>query len=276
LKKIIILISLIIIFSFSPAAQLLRSALSPGYAGLGAYSTKQVDALSVSTNQAALAQLKNTSAGAYTQRHYLINELNSYTAMIGVITRSGTIGLKTVYTGSTDFNETQIGVAYGRKLGSKVDIGVQFNYNSIRISSGYGKDAAINFEGGIIMHVSERLNVGFHTTNPVGGKFGADKQEQLPSVYTMGLGYDASDKLYVSAAIEKEEGQFININAGFQYRLIKQLLVRMGISAATGTGWLGIGFLFHSFRVDVTTSYHPQLGITPGILLLVDFKKSNK
>ncbi len=117
------------------------------------------------------------------------------------------------------------------------------------------------------------MNAGIHVNNPVGGKFGKDQQEKLSSVYAVGLGYEASDKFFISAEIEKEEDQPVNVNAGLQYKFIPQLLVRAGMSSATSSAWLGLGLTIKSFRLDVTTSYHPQLGITPGVLFLVPLSK---
>ncbi|MFZ1311469.1 MAG: hypothetical protein WAR38_01325, partial [Chitinophagaceae bacterium] len=57
------------------------------------------------------------------------------------------------------------------------------------------------------------------------------------------------------------------------YRFIPQLLVRAGLSSATSSAWAGLGLLIKSFRLDVTTSWHPQLGVTPGLLVLFNFNK---
>jgi hypothetical protein len=249
-------------------AQTLRRPVAAPYIGLGAYSLNHVDVFSFTANQASLAQLKNISAGVYGERRFLLGELNNYTAAIGVPTASGNFGLKAGYSGFSDYNETQLGLAYGRKLGKKADIGLQFNYNGIRVA-GYGNAAGISFELGTVLHLTDKLNAGIHINNPVGGKFGKDQQEKLASVYTVGLGYDVSDKFFISAEIEKEEDQPVNINAGLQYKFIPQLLARVGMSSAASTAWLGLGLSIKSFRIDVTTSYHPQLGITPGILFLV-------
>ncbi|HEY6506020.1 MAG TPA: hypothetical protein VIZ28_18725, partial [Chitinophagaceae bacterium] len=186
-------------------------------------------------------------------------------------THSGNFGLKTAYSGFSDYNETQIGLAYARKLGSKADIGIQFNYNGIRIA-GYGSASAISFEAGGIFHVSDKLHAGFHINNPAGGKFGKDQQEKLPSVYTLGFGYDASEKFFFSMEVVKEEDQPVNVNAGMQYKFIPQLAARAGMSSATSSAFIGIGLLLKSFRLDVTTNYHPQLGVTPGLLILFNFK----
>ena len=272
IKKITILFLFFSCNCFFLLAQTLRRPVAAGYTGLGAYSLNHVDVFSFTSNQASLAQLKNISAGVYGERRFLLSELNTYTAAIGLPTSTGNFGVKANYSGFSDYNETQLGLAYGRKLGSKVDIGAQFNYNAIRIA-GYGNASAISFELGTILHVTERLHAGVHVNNPVGGKFGKDQQEKLSSVYSFGLGYDASEKFFVSAEIEKEEDQPVNVNAGMQYKFLPQLLARIGISSATSTGWLGLGLTLKSFRIDVTAGYHPQLGVTPGVLFLFNLNK---
>jgi len=260
----------------SANSQHLHRPIAVAYTGLGAYSINHADVFSFTANQASLAQLKSAGIAVYGERKFLLSELNNYTVAFGLPTPSGNFGLKAGYYGFSDYNETQLGLAYGRKLGDKIDIGAQFNYNGIRIA-GYGNDAAISFELGTILHLTDKLHAGIHVNNPVGGKFGKDnpdgyQQEKLSSVYTLGIGYEASDKFFVSTEIIKEENQPVNVNAGMQYKFLPQLLTRIGMSTATSTGWMGIGLSWKMFRVDVTAAYHPQLGITPGLLLLFNFK----
>lgn len=265
----------LILFSFflltvSSQAQILRRPVAASYIGLGAYSTNSFDVFSFTFNQASLAQIKNATAGVYGERRFLLNELNNYTAALALPTSSGNFGLNTNYSGFSDYNETKIGLAYGRKLGSKVDIGAQFNYHGIQIA-GYGNSSAVSFELGTIIHVTDKLNAGIHINNPVGGKFGLEEQEKLPSVYAVGMGYDASDKFFISTEIQKEEDQPVNVNVGLQYKIIPQLFVRAGIETATSTEWAGVGITLKSFRIDITSGYHPQLGITPGLLIVFNF-----
>ena len=271
-RKFTLLSGIILFNVLLSQAQVLRRPLAATYTGMGAYSINHADVFSFTANQASLAQLKNSAAGVYGERRFLLSELNNYTATIGLTTNSGNFGVKANYSGFSDYNETQLGLAYGRKMGNKVDIGAQINYQSIRINS-YGNASAVSFELGTILHLTDKLHAGLHATNPVGGKFGKDQQEKLSSVYSFGIGYEASDKFLVSAEIQKEEDQPVNVNAGFQYIFIPQLLVRAGMSSATSAAWLGLGLTIKSFRLDVTTSYHPQLGITPGVLMLFNFNR---
>jgi len=46
------------------------------------------------------------------------------------------------------------------------------------------------------------------------------------------------------------------------FLLLFVLFARVGISTAASSAWLGLCLNLKYFRVDVTTSYHPQLGIT--------------
>lgn len=248
-------------------AQTVRRPVAAVYTGLGAYSINQTDVFSFTTNQAALTQVKNFSAGVYGEKRFLLQELSLYQAAFALPTSSGNFGIKAGYYGFTDYNESQIGLAYARKLGEKLDVGVQFNYNGVKIA-GYGNASAINFEIGTILHLTEKLNAGIHVYNPVGGKLGKNSEEKLASVYSFGMGYEASDKFFISSEIEKEENQPVNINAGLQYKFLPQLMARAGIATASSNAYFGVGFFLKSFRIDLTAAYHPQLGITPGLMFI--------
>ncbi len=264
---------ILLLFScFNSIGQTVRRPVAALYTGLGAYSLNHVDVFSFTNNQASLAQMKNAAAGVYGERRFMLDELSLYQLAIAVPTSSGNFGVKAGYFGFNEYNESQIGLAYARKLGSKIDVGVQFNYNGIQIS-GYGNSSAINFEIGAILHLTDKLNAGVHAYNPVGGKFGKNAEEKLASVYTVGFGYEASDKFFVSAEIEKEEDQAVNVNAGMQYRFLPQIMARAGIATNTSNVYAGIGLFLKTFRIDVVASHHPQLGVTPGLKLVYEFKK---
>ncbi|MBL7748086.1 MAG: hypothetical protein JNM19_11695 [Chitinophagaceae bacterium] len=272
---LIFLMGISLLFPVTATGQTMQQPLSSASTGVGTYSLRHTDIFSAVTNKAALAQLKSTAAGVYGERRFLLNELSNYIAVIGVPTRSGNFGLEAHYAGSTDYNEKMIGLAYARKLGNKADIGAQFNYTGFRLSGGYGSASAISFEIGSVLHLTERLHAGLQVSNPLGGKWGSTKEEKLSSVYTLGFGYDASDKFVCTAIIEKQENQPVNVQAGLQYRFIPQVLVKAGMSTAASSGWFGIGLLIKKIRVELISNFHPQLGVTPGLLLLFNFKNPN-
>ena len=253
-------------------AQSLRYSVSMPYISLGAYSKKQADVFSFGNNQAALASVKATSVGIYGERRFLLNETSLYSLAAAIPTSLGNFGLQLNYSGFKNFNENKIGLAYGRSLGSKVDIGVQFNYYGYRIPT-YGNASTINFEAGAIVHFSEKLSGGIHIYNPVAGKLGKSGDEKLAAAYKMGVGYDASENFYVSAEIIKEEDKPVNVTGGIQYHFKKQFFVRAGFVSETTSGFGGVGIAWKTLRLDVSANYHPQLGFSPGLLLVANFKE---
>jgi hypothetical protein len=252
-------------------AQTIHSPVQPQYVQFGAYSKNFQDAFSFVSNQASLSSSKQACAGAYSEQRFLLKELNLSTIAVAVPLKSGGVGFQANYFGVSDYNESQVGIAYAKKLGSMVDIGVQFNYYMLRIA-GYGSYNTVNFEIGTIFHPTEKLHLGLHAYNPVGGKFGKNSSEKLASVYKAGFGYEASKQVFISAEIIKEENKPVNVNAGLQYVFAKQFFVRTGIATESGSPYAGAGLHWKNLRLDVAVSYHPQLGFSPGLMLVYYFK----
>lgn len=271
MKTVNLLLPVLLINLNSLKAQSLRYSLAQPYISLSAYSQHQTDPLSFTGNQAALARAKNTGIGIYAERRFMLAETSVYTLAASVPTGMGNFGIQVNYAGFKNFNENKIGLAYCRKLGKLIDLGVQFNYYGYRIPS-YGNASAINFELGAIFHLTDKLNAGVHLYNPVGGKLGKNKEEKLASVYKAGLGYDASDKFFIGSEIIKEEEKPVNVLAGLQYRFAKQFFAKAGFISESTTVYAGAGVGWKNLRLDISSSYHPQLGFSPGLLLIMNFK----
>jgi hypothetical protein len=252
------------------AGQTVHSSLSAPYTRIGTYSKHFTDAFSSVANQGSLAGSSATTAGIYTERKFLLKELSSFLAAVVVPVRQGGIGLNVQYAGNTDFNRSKMGLAYARKLDEKISLGVQFNYHTIRVSS-YGNSGVVTVELGTLWQLNKNLRAGIHVYNPLGGKFGKQATEKLAAVYTMGLGYEASDKFFLSTEIVKEEDLPVTVNAGLQYQFATQFFIRAGILTATGVYLAGAGFKKKGYRLEMVSSFHPQLGFTPGVLLLFQF-----
>jgi hypothetical protein len=255
-------------------SQSVRYAVASRYSGMGAYSMNFVDPLSVLSNQAALANIRSMSAGIYGEKRFLLEELGLYSLSLCLPLSFGGVGLSARYFGHQDFNETQVGIAYGKSLG-KIDIGIQINLHALKLS-GYGVGMLVNFEAGAIFHISKQLHAGFHLYNPTGSKFGKDHSEKLSSAYSSGFGYEASDKLFVTAQIIKEEDKPVHINAGLQYVFEKKVFARVGLETEATHLYFGFGLKWNVYRIDVTASYHPQLGFTPGLLLVFEGKRKDE
>jgi hypothetical protein len=251
---------------FVSRSQTLRNPVANIYTRTNTYSSVHHDAFSFIGNQSALAGIKNFSVGVFGERRFLLKDLASYQFATALPTSSGNFGLKADYFGSPSYNESSFGFAYGRSLG-KIDAGVEFNYYQIK-TTGYGNSSAINFEGGMILHVSDQFQTGVHIYNPTRVTIGKSSEERLPLIYSFGMGYDASEKFFIGSEIEKTEDQPVNVNVGLQYSFEEKLFARAGISSGTSSFYMDLGFLISGLRIDATATLHPELGISPGLLLV--------
>lgn len=273
MKRFILFPVLVFCIGLAANAQAVLQPVSARYLALGAYSSHNVDIYSTRVNSAALAQLQQASAAVYAEKRFLLEDLNLYTGSFALPTKSGTFAIHASYFGFDLSNQSQFSLAYGRKISSKLDIGAAFYYQSLNQAGIYGNASAITGSISMLLHLTDKIHVGVNAYNPIRAAYDKEKTERLASQYTMGIGYDASDKLYISAELVKEEGQGVNVNAGFQYQFVKQFFIRAGIATQTTNYFMGLGFKLKDFRLDVSSSYHPQLGLSPGLLLLYNFGK---
>ena len=252
--------------------QPLRLPMSATYVQLTAYSSQFRDAFSASGNQGTLGAKQSFSAGLYTEKRFMMRELSSFNAALVLPTTSGNFRWKGDYFGNPSYNESSAGLAYARELGSKVALGIQFNYFSLK-TAGYGKASTVGFDAGVLLQLTPMLSAGLQASNPVGVSWGKNDVERIPAVYTLGLGYDVSPQVFIGVEAEKTADQPVSINAGLHYVVAEKLIARTGVRSATGLYYLGLGFQLKTFRIDATVSVHPYLGTTPGLLLLYAAKK---
>jgi hypothetical protein len=255
--------------------QSIRYPLAAPYTSLSAYSTQQNDVFSFTGNQAALTQITQACGGIYAERRFMLADISVYSLAVAMPTKMGNLGVQFNYSGFKNFTENKIGLAYARSLGSKVDVGIQFNYYGYRIPS-YGNASAIYAAAGAVFHVSSKLNAGVHIYNPAAVKIGKEGAERLAYAYKFGLGYDASEYFFVSGEIIKEEDKPVNVLAGVQYQFAKRFFARAGFLSESSTAFAGAGVSWKNLRVDLSGSYHPQLGLSPGVLLIANFGNEKK
>lgn len=259
--KRIVLLGISIYNMVCAEAQVWRRPLAAGI-GAAAYSVKQVDALSVINNPAALAGPGKLSAAIYMERRFMVPELSAYTFAAVLPTSKGNLGLAGYHHGY-DYGETKIGLAYARNLGPAVKLGVQFSYYGSSVA-GYAHTRTVGAELGVIWRLSKQLNVGIHIDQPAVITGDGDR---LKDIYAFACGYDASDKFFTAIEFVKERDQPPAVNVSLQYHFIETCMVNAGISSLTSSVWMGARFYWKTFQVGVIAVYHNRLGATPGVLL---------
>lgn len=257
-----------------------KNSLGGRSAALGTASVTFTDVYSVFANQAGLANLNQLSVSLYAENRFLVSDLNTFAIAAAYPTNSGTFGIGASYFGTSDFNETQVKLAYGRKLFEKLAIGAEIDVVALSITES-GSKATATFGLGVQYQITEHFKMGAHVFNPLriqlteleGTALTANDQDRLPSLIKLGVAYSPAEKVTVFAEAEKNIDEKAIYKGGIEYRLIEKIHVRVGVSSNPTRSSFGVGVNLGALKIDVASSFHPVLGYSPQLSLTYSGKK---
>ena len=243
-------------------------------AGMGNAAVTLDDVWAVSHNQAGLAMLLQPSAGIYFENRFMVKELSVKSFALALpVKNSGVFAVSGTQFGYSKYNEKKAGLAYARKLGRKISIGIQLDYLSTFIADDYGSRGTMAVEGGILAEPLSNLRLGVHIFNPTRAKLAEYGDERVPVLFRVGAGYSFSNKVIFCAEVEKDIDYNASFRGGIEYHPVEQLYLRGGISTNPVQSSFGFGLKLKNFRMDVSASYHQVLGFSPQLGLSYDFQK---
>lgn len=252
-----------------------HSPIISHYPSSGAYSYNFRDAFSIISNIGALSMLQSGNAGVYGERKFMLAETGMYTAIVTLPVSPGNFALQTDYFGYQSFQESQIGLAYGIPLNETTGISAKINYYTIRIPT-YFHLSTVNFELGTVIQISDQLHTGISIYNPLNSSLGKNSGQRIASVYKTGLGYEVSPSFLTQLEVIKEKDKDVTIHGSLQYKPLPQIFARAGYLTDRSSGYFGVGYLYKGLRADFSFSFHQQLGLSPGLLLLYQFNQNAK
>ena len=255
--------------------QVLQSQLPSASAGMGVFSQRHVDLFAFPLNAAALAGIKEHSAGLSGERLYMLPGLNHYTMLGCIETSSGNFGIDLHVGNYSLSSEFQFSLAYGRKISSRADIGGQLSYFSTSYP-GYGGKQHFSMGAGFIFHFTEKMHAGISLQYPAPGQRKKTASADPVTGYIAGLGWDASEKFLLSIIYCKTEKRAANLLAGINYSFLPGMGARFGISTSTSSPLLAYFITLQNMKLELGTSMHPQLGFSPRLQLVYSFRKEEK
>lgn len=228
-----------------------------------------------SQNQGSLGLLEQHEVGIFSRQRFLLKELSQLYANGVFVSKWGNFGLKTFYTGHPDFNNTQLGFAYGKKLSNTFSGGVQVNMHQYAITN-YGTSTLLSFELGFRAKLSDYFNLGFHLFNPGNTSLNQENGLILQTKPAINLGISFYQENYLIATEVSKEGNNVapNLKLGAEYTFYEVLFFRLGINTNPSLMSFGIGTQWKNLKADVNYSYHQLLGSTPGISISYTFDKN--
>ncbi len=243
-----------------------QSPVSSRASAVGEAAVAFQDMNSLFFNQAGLANLDELGGIISSERRFLSDALNTFSGGFLIPTDAGNFGLSINYFGFSAFNQQKIGLVYARRLFEKATIGAELNVQNYRIPE-YGNFAVFSMELGLQYELNDALIIGAHISNPIQQELVED--ENLSTRLNLGLAYLVSDKLSLFAETEKDIDTPFRLKAGLEYQPISILYLRFGIGTAPTLTNFGIGLkISEQLKIDLSSSYHQQLGFSPGISII--------
>lgn len=263
---------ILILFPLSVYAQSGYSDAGARSNSMGNASVTLTDVFAAQNNPAAMPYLEQASAGISTQNFFLVEGgINAYygagTLPVG---EHGAFGLTAHFTGDETFNQTKIGIGYGRKLLEALSVGVQLDYLGTRTGE-VGSGQAITFDIGVLYTPTKTVRIGAKAFNPIRAENGMPNPEPLPSLINVGLSWQPSDKIILCIEGEQEMTNNLRIKSGLEYHIAEVLFLRGGYISNPSMFTTGFGLKWQSINIDASVQFHQQLGASPGFGLRYAF-----
>lgn len=276
LVKYTIIFLFLIIAGTSATAQIGNDMQGARSAALGGYNVTLSDVWSTNNNQAGLGFVEDLRGGIYYENRFLLSETSYKAGAFVLPVKTGALGINVGSFGYELYSETKAGLSYGQRFGDKFSIGVQLNYINAKLTQDYGSKASVTGAVGAIARLSNELTLGVHVYNPTRSKLATYSNERIPTIMKLGLDYRFSKKVMLAVSSEKDVDFDARVNVGVSYHITEMVYLRGGISTNPTQYAFGVGMQLKYFKVDLSSSFHQTLGITPAISIIYSKRKVTK
>lgn len=242
------------------------------FAGMGNAGITLTDLWCVNGNQAGLAGLEHPVAGAFYQQHWLAPDLARQGLAAALPAGKGVFALSANTFGNNLYAQRTFGLAYAMNLGEGLRAGIQLDYFNIRLGEDYGSTGAVSAELGVQARITEKLWIGAHLYNPNRAKLGGPYAERMPTVLGAGLGYTFNDRVVLTGEVTKDIDRPEQYHAGIEYRPVRALFLRTGVSSGPAKAHFGAGLAMGRLDLDLAAVMRSQLGLTPMVNLNYRFQ----
>jgi len=235
---------------------------------LGRCMISSADIWSAYNNQAGLLGTQGLSAGVYYENLFFVDGLGQQGIVLAQRLDNKAIAVNMSSFGLSGYRDDRYGIAYAMQLGEKLDMGVQLNYHQTRIAfQEYGNTSSVTAEIGLISHITEDFDLGFHLFNPWQAQLNEFEDERIPTVMGLGGSYTISDRLTLMSEVAKDIERPAVVRGGIEYNVMDKVSLRAGLSSEPILSSFGAGMEFGALTVDLAASYHRTLGYSTQIAL---------
>ena len=234
---------------------------------MGGCYTSLNDYWSCIENIAGAASIKDISIGINYRNDY-ISPRQAYksASFIMPFKNAGSTIIHYTHYGNYIYNEQKLSTGYAMNISQSINIGITIDYlHSGTSDSHYQNLNYLTCSVGIQFHPSNQLTLGAKIFNPIFIKTTTNANEHIPIIFNLGISYFILTDLLSSFEIEKNIYTPFICRFGLEYSITKNIFARIGFSTHTNIFGCGLGIKQHHYAIDISTQFHPVLGITPQI-----------
>ena len=252
------MVILITFYSIKTLGQDGRYNFGARNSGIAGSSVTLGDRYSLFNNIGGLGRLENHSVFAGYQNRFGIQEFQVLGAGAIYHAEIGNAGIGFYRFGDDLFSQQRVNLAIGNQfqmvsLGLGVDL-IQYNI------SGIGTKQVIALQFGGIAEITPHLFFGAHIFNLNQVDLVKETGEKIPTVMKAGLSFRPTEELMINTEIEKDLDFREIIKGGIEYRIVRNIVLRTGVSTRPFLSSFGIGIQFKRFILDYSYSHHSILG----------------
>ena len=236
--------------------------------GMGNTTLPQTDLISAFHNKAGLTGVDEKSIAASFILPYGISALSNAGLYVGQrIDSSSAWSANISQNGQfNQISQSEIGMAYGKRLLNEFDIGIGLTYISAYVPEKRRKttistylSTSVELTESLTLHNLVQINSSPNNT------LNTDHKNNLLS----GISYKANDLLLIGE-ISLNQQSASTFQAGAKYQMNKLFCVRIGYSNI-GKASFGIGLIKNKLKIDLALSEHIALGTSSSISLIHEF-----
>ena len=242
----------------------------PRLVAMGSGGTAIQDIWSLQQNPAGVADLKRPALAIAYERHVLVHDISTQTALFVFPYRRNVLGFSFERYGINEYTEQKAGLSYARRFGESFRLGIGFKYYQLSISQ-YGSAKALSVEAGFQLNVTDKFIIASHIANPDRSRYEDFSGSNLPVKLSFGASYRFSDRILMITDFRKLLNYPLDVMTGIEYNLIKWFSLRGGASANPFKQYTGFGITYNKIQLDVAVASHPSLGYSPQISLGYEF-----
>lgn len=265
MRSILLIIALL--FTQSIFAQDAFPSSGGRFEGVNGAGVALQDTWSIMQNQAGLARQEQFSAGAFLQNRFGLSELTVLSLAVVKPIQNQVVGLSVNTYGFQNYRRSRVGLAYARKLGEDLDIGVQMAFHQVQLGGTYGTSNTFTIEGGFRYQLNEEIAVAAHLFNPNRSQLSDFNSESIPSVIRTGISWEVSKKVLILAEVHQVFDGKVGVRTGLEYHAVEPLYIRLGAGSRPDLFSFGLGYAWNRLSIDVAASYEQILGVQPMLSL---------